>query len=188
MNTYEYFQNESKKMGKSVTAFVKETNIRTYFNISLCKCDNGDYKNMVVRVLANHLGCERNLDAVKVAAQNWYKEYKKRESEKKHKDADRSEILKGDEFMSGLRTGTNGLRAKAEYADENLIKVSYITSGYARSCRFTKYEYFAKVKIKKGYTLHLIGGLYTIIKGDKVRRDGMKATGASRENHSRKHT
>ena len=175
MNTYEYFKNESKKMGKSVTAFVKENSICNC-NISLCKCDKGDYKNMVVRVLANHLGCERSIDAIKASAQKWYKEYKKRETVKKHKEADRAEILKGDEYMRGLRTGTNALRAEAFYSNVNFIKVDYETDSYCRSCSFTKYMYYAKVNIKRGYTMHLIGGLYTIIKGDRIKRDGMKAT------------
>lgn len=169
------FKAETKRMGVSVEAYAKANHMNPRPE-ALCKCDKGSYKLMTLRLLAKRLGCERSVDAIKASAQEWYKEHKKAEAEKRRIEAERAEILKGDDYMSGLRTGKNGMRAEARYSNVNYIKVDYETDSYSRSCKFTMYKYYAKVSIKRGYSMHLIGGLYTIIKGDRIKRDGMKAT------------
>lgn len=169
------FKAETKKMGVSVEAYAKANHMNPRPE-ALCKCDKGSYKLMTLRLLANRMWCERSVEAIKASAQEWYKEHKKAEAEKRRIEAERAEILKGDDYMSGLRTGKNGMRAVARYSNVNYIKVDYETDSYSRSCKFTMYKYYANVSIKRGYSMHLIGGLYTIIKGDRIKRDGMKAT------------
>lgn len=169
------FKAETKRMGVSVEAYAKANHMNPRPE-ALCKCDKGSYKAMTLRLLSNRLGCERSVEAIKAGAQEWYKEHKKAEAKKRRIEAERAEILKGDDYMSGLRTGKNGMRAEAFYSNVNYIKVDYETDSYCRSCSFTMYKYFAKVNIKRGYSMHLIGGLYTIIKGDRIKREGMKAT------------
>lgn len=167
----ERFEKLTRKMGVSVHEYAH----RNVFKPCLCKCDNDDFQAMTIRLLSNKLGCERDVEVIKSLCQEWYSEQRKREANWNRREKERKEILKNcDDYLCELRTGSNALKATATYSKRNKIEVAYVTDKYSNSCKYTKYEYYAVVGIKKGYSLHCVGGLYTIVKGNRINRNGMR--------------
>lgn len=136
------------------------------------KCDGGSSEACVKRVMAKSLKCEK--DRIKGALKEWAKE-KEREKKAMEKRARiKWEILKNTGSLDGVNTGKHFIGDVAEYGNENRIEVVAVNAGrYSSRCPYQKIEYRREVTIKRGYTLHRIGGILTFVRGQKVKREGM---------------
>ena len=113
-----------------------------------------------------------DIDAcVSEAAKGWRAEVK----DIARKEKEQKEILKNvDKYMKyGLLIGVNYEEPLARYEDFNKIEVIENEEKYSNSCRYKKIVRYVRVSIKRGYSLHDVGGLYTIIRGNKIDRKGM---------------
>ena len=102
---------------------------------------------------------------------------KEDEKERARRRADRRAILAniGEDLREGLRLGANWEDAAAAYGDTNSVAVveEVDRNGYSCSCKWAKVTRWAHVTIRRGYSLHLVGGLYTFIRGRHIDRAGM---------------
>lgn len=91
--------------------------------------------------------------------------------------ADRRAILAnvGEDLREGLRLGANWENASAAYGHTNDVEVveDVDRNGYSRACKWPKVTRWARVTIRRGYSLHLVGGLYTFVRGRRINRAGM---------------
>lgn len=142
--------------------------------------DKGDFETYVNRKLSKafekhyFLFKFNDFSNIEKCADKWHKHVKEEKRKKDKAIAERKAILKNvGAFMSGLRLGANAEPAEASYSDENLIYVGSYDDKYSNSCKFKKIVRYVRVYIKRGYSLHDVGGLYTIVRGNKIIRKGM---------------
>lgn len=157
--------------------------VKKYYHrdIELCKCDKGSVDNAVERIINNTLNdyhyrnVDRSIYAIKSAFDDDYKKYKKekRADEKRRKEA--TEIVSSIEGYLAIDAGKNSYNPDAKYSTKNEIFVyeEKDYNGYAHSCHFTMIRRQVNIFIKKGYSLHNVGGLMTFVRGKKIERTGM---------------
>lgn len=77
--------------------------------------------------------------------------------------------------LNTLRTGSNTGTFGAVYCSYNGVECVEFKDydGYSRSCNFTMVRRSFILHIRKGYTLHRVGGLLTFIKGKRIDRIGV---------------
>lgn len=119
----------------------------------------------------------RNYATTEEAAAALAARLKADEKERARRDADRRAILAnvGDSLREGLNLGANWENASAAYGHTNDVEVveDVDRNGYSRACKWPKVMRWARVTIRRGYSLHLVGGLYTFIRGRRIDRAGM---------------
>lgn len=136
------------------------------------KCDGGNIEACVKRVMANSLKCEK--DRIKEALKEWAKEKEREKKEAEKRARVKREILRNVTSLYDVNTGKHFIGDVVEYGDENRIKVVAVNAGrYSSRCSYQKIEYRTEVTIKRGYSLHRIGGVLTFVRGQKVKREGM---------------
>lgn len=78
-------------------------------------------------------------------------------------------------LMEDLRFGENIGTFDVKYGKENrvvCVEAADYTNGYSKSCGFTMIRRSFYMTVKRGYTVQVIGGLITFIKGEDMPRTG----------------
>jgi len=180
METTEKVSRRIKRMYGSAALYY----VRMYYaerEIDILKCDKGSDELAAIRIAvktANKMTYKKiptDQASLRDFFADRYKDEMRRKSIEDKERRESEEILNSIEGFLSIEDGANSYVPKGRYGKENRIEVSEEKdyNGYSRSCKFTMIRRRVIITIKRGYTLHNVGGLMTFVKGEKIDRSGM---------------